>query len=145
MKDQGTDLMRTSALLTPEFELSQFASLSSPLERCVIYDGGARAFNVPDYLEDVRSYWEKMKELAGEGMTLEEALVERWPGAEYELSFSDFQEAKSKTWEKTDPDLLQQLYQGHQERWTDEFRGRARNPRPLIELCRQRLRTLQLP
>ncbi len=145
VKDQGTDLMRTSALLTPEFELSQFASLSSPLERCVIYDGGARAFNVPDYLEDVRSYWEKMKGLAREGMTLEEALAERWPAAEYELSFPDFQAVKSKTWEKTDPDLLQQLYQGHRERWTDDFRGRARNPRPLIELCRQRLGALQLP
>ncbi|MDP8237200.1 MAG: hypothetical protein P9M08_12520 [Candidatus Erginobacter occultus] len=144
IKIQGTDLMRSPALLAPEFELSQFKSLAPSLERCVIYDGGARAFNVPDYLQDVRSYWEKMEELGRGGMTLAEALGERWPAQEYELPFPDFRKAKSKTWMKTSPGLLRKLYRVHGDRWTDDFRRRAATSQALVTLCRRRLRSLQL-
>lgn len=145
VKIQGTDLMRTPALLAPEFELSQFRALAPALERCVIYDGGARAFNVPEYLEDVRSYWEEMEELARGGMTLEKALAERWPAPEYELPFPDFSAAKSRTWVKPDPGLLRRLHREHRDRWTDEFRRRAGTPRTLADLCRRRIRGLRLP
>ncbi len=144
IKLQGTDLMLTPALLAPEFELTQYRNLSYPLERCVIYDGGARAFNVPEYLDDVRSYWEKMLELALRGMTLEAALRERWPAGEYELPFEGFKAAKRKTWPGIDHGLLQKLYSRHRERWTPEFRKRAATPGPLVNLCRRRLRALHL-
>ena len=36
----GTDLLRNGGLLAPEFELSQYDSPSSLLERCTIYDAG---------------------------------------------------------------------------------------------------------
>ncbi|MDP8213613.1 MAG: hypothetical protein RAO92_05060 [Candidatus Euphemobacter frigidus] len=142
VKLQGTDLLRSPALLAPEFELSQFRNLSYPLERCVIYDGGARAFNVPEYLEDVRSYWEKMLELAHRGLTLKKAFAERWPADEYELPFARFAAAKKKTWRGISHSLLQQLYRAHQDRWTDEFKRRAATSQPLINLCRRRLRNL---
>lgn len=144
VKIQGTDLMRTPALLTPEFELSQFRALGPALERCVIYDGGARAFNVPDYLRDVRSYWEQTEELARKGMTLKQALAERWPAPEYEMPFADFSALKTRTWGEVEPGLLRRLHQDYRERWTDEFRRRAESPEPLIELCRRRLRALRL-
>lgn len=143
VKIQGTDLMRSPALLAPEFELAQYNSLAPALERCVIYDGGARAFNVPEYLEDVRSYWEGMEELARGGMTLKEALAERWPAKEYELSPAEFRAARAKTWVKPDAGLIRDLYRAHRERWTDDFRRQAETPRPLISLCRRRLHALR--
>lgn len=143
VKLQGTDLMRSPALLAPEFELSQLRSLAPSLERCVVYDGGARAFNVPEYLEDVRSYWEEMEDLARGGMTLARALAERWPEKEYELPFPEFREAKAKIWPGADPELLRRLYQAHRERWTDDFRRRAETPQALLDLCRRRLRALR--
>ncbi len=144
VKIQGTDLMRTPALLAPEFELSQFRSLAPVLERCVIYDGGARAFNVPEYLQDVRGYWEEMEDLARADMSLARALAERWPAREYELSFADFRREKTKTWPGADPGLLRDLYQAHRERWTEKFRREAETPRPLLDLCRRRLRALRI-
>ena len=144
IKLQGTDLLRTPALLAPEFELSQFKTLSYPLERCVIYDGGARAFNVPEYLEDVRSYWEKMLDLAKRGLTLRKAMTERWPASEYKLPFARFQAAKAKTWRGINHGLLKRLYDAHHQRWTDEFSRRAATPQPLTNLCRRRLRSLHL-
>jgi len=144
VKIQGTDLMRAPALLAPEFELSQFGSPAPALERCVIYDGGARAFNVPVYLEDVRSYWERMEELARGGMTLAQALAERWPASEYELPFSEFRKVKSRIWGKTDPDILRRAHRAYRELRTEDFRRRAETPRALLDLCRRRLRALRL-
>ena len=75
----GTDLLRTEALLAPAFAASQWDAVAHPLERCSIYDAGARAFDVPTYLEDVRGYWRQVAGLAAEGWSLADALAERWP------------------------------------------------------------------
>jgi len=144
IKLQGTDLMRFPGLLTPDFELSQFQNTSYPLERCVVYDGGSRAFNIPEYLEDVRSYWERLLQLAHEGWTLEKALRERWPAKEYDLPFSRFAAAKRKYWRKLNRGWLKKLYHAHQKRWSKTFRERAESPRPLMELCQRRLRQLHI-
>lgn len=60
----GTDLIRRSALLSPEFAASQRENVAFPLERCVIYDAGSRAFDVPTYVEDVLGYWRGTRRLA---------------------------------------------------------------------------------
>lgn len=75
----GTDLLRWPALLTPEFAASQSEDPAYALERCTIYDAGSRAFNAPEYLEDVREYWEQVKALAEQGMTYTDYLKERCP------------------------------------------------------------------
>jgi uracil phosphoribosyltransferase len=74
----GTDLIRKDAVMAPEFAASQDESFVYPLERCVIYDAGSRAFDVPTYVEDVVGYWRELGRLAEKGFTLEEALAERW-------------------------------------------------------------------
>lgn len=79
IKISGTDLLRTQAILAPEFIESQFESPSYPLERCTIYDAGSRAFFVREYLEDVLDYWEKTKALAQAGLSFTELLAERFP------------------------------------------------------------------
>jgi hypothetical protein len=76
---QGTDLLRWPAVVAPEFLASQAEDPAYPLERCTIYDAGSRAFNAPEYLEDVQEYWGQVKELAEKGMTYSEYLKQRVP------------------------------------------------------------------
>jgi hypothetical protein len=83
----GTDLVRLDALLAPEFAVSQYEAPQVPLERCAIYDAGSRAFDVPTYIEDVLEYWQQLRSLATDGLSLEEALLERWPAVRID-SFS---------------------------------------------------------
>jgi len=75
----GTDLVRVGAKMAPEFVESQYENPAYPLERCVIYDAGSRAFQVEEYLADVRSYWRQVLALAESGVTFEELLKERFP------------------------------------------------------------------
>lgn len=79
IKYTGTDLLRTKSDVAPEFVESQFENPCYPLERCTIYDAGSRAFWIPEYLEDVKDYWEKTLELANQGMTFRKLIEERYP------------------------------------------------------------------
>jgi hypothetical protein len=72
-----TDLLRRGALLTPEFAASQHENAAYPLERCVIYDAGSRACNVPAYVADVLEHWRALGDRGRAGTTLAEALAER--------------------------------------------------------------------
>lgn len=71
----GTDLVRKGALMTSEFIKSQDEKIAYPLERCVVYDVGARTYDCMKHLDDVIDYWRK---LSHTGMTLKEAYEERW-------------------------------------------------------------------
>ena len=141
IKVQGTDLMRYPALLSPEFELAQLKDPAYLLERCVIYDGGARAFNVVRYLEDVRGYWEEMLSRAENGWTLKEAVEDRWPPGEYRLTLEKFIEEKLKTWKNINRELLKKIYRrgGKLARRLEGEEGGNEN---LARLCRRRLEQL---
>ena len=75
----GTDLLRRDAIMAPEFIESQYENPAFPLERCVIYDAGSRAFWVREYAQDVVGYWNQNLQLAEHGMTFRELLEERFP------------------------------------------------------------------
>ena len=75
----GTDLLRYKALMAPEFVESQYEQPSYPLERCIIYDAGSRAFWIPEYVDDVMDYWRQTLDLAHSGCTFEQLLKERFP------------------------------------------------------------------
>ncbi len=75
----GTDLLRRDAVMAPQFVESQYENPAYPLERCVIYDAGSRAFWVREYARDVIEYWSQNLQLAEHGMTFRELLSERFP------------------------------------------------------------------
>lgn len=75
----GTDLLRYGALMAPEFFESQYEAPSYPLERCIIYDAGSRAFWIPEYVDDVIDYWRQTLDLAHGAFTFETLLKERFP------------------------------------------------------------------
>jgi len=138
IKIQGTDLLRTNALLAPEFELSQYDSVPFCLERCTIYDAGSRAFDISEYLKDVREYWEQVLGLAKQGFTLYDAMKERWPEVEYK-DYETFVKTKKGQWQNINEEFLKQLYGKYKQRWTPQFIEKAKTSGALIELCKKRI------
>ncbi len=142
IKVEDTDLLRHPALLAPEFELSQYEAIAHPLERCVVYDGGSRSFDIEEYFEDVASYWRRVLRLAEAGETLLDLLRERWPEREYSL-FEEFAAEKARTWQGVEEPLLRELFLRKHERWESSFRKRAARPETLAEICHERLAKLK--
>jgi len=79
IKLPGTDLVRRGAKMAPEFVESQYDDPAYPIERCVIYDAGSRAFATDEYAADVLDYWRQTQALARSGMTYAQLLAERFP------------------------------------------------------------------
>jgi hypothetical protein len=133
----GTDLIRRGAFMTPELEASQYDVPGSLLERCVIYDAGSRAFDVPHYCEDVAEYWQEVAGFAADGWTLEQARDERWPqrlrGPE-----EDFLALRRKGWRGVPDTEILALY-----RQLLEFWAQPAGSRELAELCAARLAALR--
>lgn len=142
LKQQGTDLLRHPALLAPEFERSQFGKVVYPLERCVIYDAGSRAFNPSRFLREVGAYWEELLRLARRGLTLKEAYFERWPAGEYLLSWPEFRDLKSRTWKGLNEGSLRDIYRYGGRPHRDAFQRRSGSSRALVEICERRLNSL---
>lgn len=135
---QGTDLIKPGALLAPEYALTQYGSLNYPLERCVIYDAGSRAFDVPHYLDDVAGYWTELRNLARRGWTMADALQERWPDRQ-----DDQVEQEHRTWRGIDEDLFVRIQQARENRWTEAFQKTGATARALERLCDERLGTIE--
>jgi hypothetical protein len=137
----GTDLIRRDCLLSPEFEASQYEQLSYPLERCTIYDAGSRAFDIPGYVNDVLEYWRQVAALAEQGLTLGEALAERWPATEYE-SQESFLRCKREQWRDLDEQQLDDLFRCHEQR-RHAVAARAGSAAALAELAAERIAVLE--
>ncbi len=136
----GTDLIKLEALISPELALSQYASITAPLERCVIYDAGSRTFDVREYLGDVIEYWEQVNRLARRGYTLAEGLSERWP--EYGGSDGLVQSVRER-WRNVPDELFEQLHDLASTRWTPEFEKWAKTSEALEQVSSERLERLK--
>ena len=138
----GTDLVRMDSVLAPEFERSQYDALAYPLERCSIYDAGSRAFDIPNYVQDVADYWESVAGFGKRGWTLKEALRERWPETDY-ADRDRFFAAKRAAWLGVDDESLEDLYAAYEARWSGESAARLTTAPALRELARERIAVLR--
>jgi hypothetical protein len=102
----GTDLVRKPALLSPEFELSQYENPLHPIERCAVYDISSRVFEYRVYLEDVIDYWERVKK---SGETVAEIYAERWPMKEYD-NRRQLKKEKSREWKGVSTQFYGELF-----------------------------------
>lgn len=134
----GTDLVRHPALLAPEYELFQLHRWHYPLERCVIYDVGARSFDVREHLHEVSDYWQQLR---NSGMTHYQAFCERWPVEEYE-DYDRFLAARRPQWPDLPEPELRQMFDAYHSLWTPEFRQAAQQKNSLERLTRHRIRHL---
>ncbi|MFH1468826.1 MAG: hypothetical protein ABIO70_30840 [Pseudomonadota bacterium] len=142
IREPGTDLLRRDALMAPEFALSQYESLAFPLERCTIYDAGARAFTIPAYVHDVIDYWEQVRALALGGFTLRDALLERWPEGALTDRAGTLTAARA-AWVGVDATLLQQYLTARQAFWAEQVGPFGAHAEPLATLCDQRVEILR--
>lgn len=51
-------------VVSPEFRRFIVDRPDALLEKCIIYDGGARRYNLPEHFEEVLEYWEGIRERA---------------------------------------------------------------------------------
>ena len=100
----GTDLIRTKALLSPEFEASQ--TIASRIERCAIYDVGARAFNWRKHFRDIVEYWQQLSKSEYSVPEIYN-LRHPFPYADYD----EYEKAKKKIWPELSKDTVKRLYE----------------------------------
>ncbi len=113
----GTDLLRRDALLAPEYELSLYDRLHIPVERCTIYDLGAKSFTYRDHVHEVVEYWQQLKESS---LTLEQAYRERWPEDDYH-SLDSLKESRQQVWPFISEAEIKELYEAYRQRWDEEL------------------------
>ena len=60
------DFFWKDGVISPEFRRYVLADDDALFEKCIIYDGGARRYEIPDHYKEVTEYWEKIKTVADE-------------------------------------------------------------------------------
>ena len=85
------DFYWKGGIIAPEFR-RQTLSMCNPLfEKCIIYDGGARRYEIHEHVEEVLEFWNGMLERADE-IDLKELLDEKL-GYPAPLAYNDWVEA----------------------------------------------------
>lgn len=102
----GTDLLRSPALRSPEFEASLWQDPAHVLERCAIYDAGARSFDPDRHREEVHEYWQ---DLADTDRSLRQALRNRFPLDSYQSAVR-LMVTRRDQWPDLDPPEYQRMY-----------------------------------
>lgn len=84
----NVDFYWKGGIVAPEFRKETLASRDPLFEKCVIYDGGARRYEIHEHIEEVLGFWNHMLERSGEIDF--EALKEEKLGHALPISFDDW-------------------------------------------------------
>jgi hypothetical protein len=149
-----TDLLRNyklGALLTPEFEHSQFEKMIIALEACVIYDGGKKGFEPLNHITDILEFWDKqLKESEKTGQTIWGEYNARFPLDHYfeniaELrlgSPEDLKKNKEQHWEGIEDWEYEKLFSRFKWLWDDSRSKLAKKSGSLSSTCRKKIKYL---
>ncbi len=58
------DFYWKGGIIAPEFRRETLSMCSPLFEKCIIYDGGARRYEIHEHVEEVLEFWEGIKERA---------------------------------------------------------------------------------
>ena len=106
----NVDFYWKGGIVAPEFRRETLSMCSPLFEKCIIYDGGARRYEIHEHVEEVLEFWNGIKERAGQidfGTLLEEKL-----GYELPISYEDWLHANH--YEKIRPADTKWLYRQEQ-------------------------------
>ncbi len=152
---KDTDLLKSyklGALLTPEFEGSQFERMIVGLEGCSIYDGGKKSFEPVNHIRDVLEFWEKQLHSAqARGMTLWDEYNARFPLDMYFADIGSLAEGGAETLERGKAGLWEGLTLAEYARLHAQFRRlwsadrvqAARRPGSLAQVCSKKISYLR--
>ncbi len=150
-----TDLLRSyklGALLTPEFEYSQFEKVIIALEACVIYDGGKKGFEPENHIKELYGFWKKQKRTAGEkNISLWEEYNARFPLDNYfenidnlkKGSVEQFKENKKDVWKGVRDGEYRKLYNRFYMLWDNKRIMRALKEDSFSQFCLKKLNYLE--
>lgn len=104
------DFFWKDGMIAPEFR-RQTLSMQNPLfEKCIIYDGGARRYEIQEHIEEVLEFWEGMAERS-DAIPMDKLLEEKL-GYELPISYEDWK--KANRYEKLPEKQNKWLYQQEQ-------------------------------
>ncbi len=150
-----TDLLKSyklGALLSPEFEHSQFDRVIIGLEGCAIYDGGKKGFEPVNHVRDILEFWEKQLKTAGERqLSIWEEYNARLP---LDLYFRDMasleeggpavlRENKERYWQDLSLEEYGTLYARFKWLWTEERIAASRQPGSFARVCEKKIKYLK--
>ncbi len=150
-----TDLLKNyklGAILTPEFEHTQFDRVIIGLEACAIYDGGKKGFEPVNHIRDVLDFWEKQLETAeSSNLSIWEEYNARFP---LDMYFSDINQLtmgnpdvleknKTRFWQRLAKDEYSKLYGKFRWLWSDERIRAARVPGSFSQVCHKKIKYLK--
>ena len=82
------DFYWKDGIVAPEFRRETLSMCSPLFEKCIIYDGGARRYEIHEHVEDVLAFWEGILKRADQ-IDFEELLAEKL-GHALEISYEDW-------------------------------------------------------
>jgi hypothetical protein len=154
-KLKDTDLLKSyklGALLSPEFEGSQFERMIIGLEGCAIYDGGKKSFEPVNHIRDVLEFWERQLRFAErQGTALWDEYNARFP---LDMYFADIASLsaggpevlardKSGLWEGLTPQEYGKLHAQFRRLWGPERVQAARRPGSFAQVCTKKISYLK--
>lgn len=114
-------------IISPEFRSYITDDANALFEKCIIYDGGARRYEIPAHCEEVTDYWERLAAVADKSDF--KAFVEEKIGYGFPISYGD--------WLKVTGLMGTGKYEDLYRKETDFILRTLK--RSLGEICRERL------
>jgi len=107
----GVDFIWKNGVVAPEYR-REILSRQNPLfEKCTIYDGGARRYEIHEHIDEVLEYWEDVKKRSD--LIDMKALIDERLGYETPVSYNDWLELNHYcALEETETRWLYQLERG---------------------------------
>lgn len=75
-------------VISPEFRSYIMDDANALFEKCIIYDGGARRYEIPSHYHEVTEYWETLRDAASTSSL--KAFIEEKTGYRYPISYGDW-------------------------------------------------------
>lgn len=120
-------------VISPEFReyVMDYEYAPALMEKCIIYDGGARRYSIGEHVCEVMDYWEKLKKVSGK-VAMVDFMEEKF-GYKPGVSYSDWLSALNypQDWK------LECLYEKEKKYATDIL------SKPLSQICEDRLAKLK--
>ena len=100
------DFFWKDGVISPEFRRYVLADDDALFEKCIIYDGGARRYEIPDHYHEVTEYWENIR-AAARNFRFKDFLDEKL-GYPTPISYDNWLELNH--YRKLDKDTMNELY-----------------------------------